>query len=496
MCKQCKDLNKATNNTLTDHEPPRCEAVATCDYCGEIITAEMLEDGQAIKTIEDIYFCSSEHANAMNFYQCEGCGEYFNNDSPEVIATNYGRYTEHYAYCSEECAESDGCFKCENCGEWCRDADHKYRNRIYHNGQDYDYCDVDCAYNDGWETCEYCGEWYRAGDNEGVTAGGSCYCSAECAECEGYGCCEYCGEWGRREDMLDIGNGSYYCDAECADYAANGCGCYTQPFIKNYHHSNYNIEPRYLDEADRDAAASRRPIVGIELEVEPFDGDTPRGWYNLTGLIEGINERINNNAVFMDDTTGQRYEEPFCWFEIDGSLNAGGVEIITQPASEKFWNEFGGLFMDTVGHLADVNGYEYGASDNGGLHIHINKEYINGEAVARRLQMFLFLSHARLFEDNTGRPEKWGGYYSPLNGGGDSALSQILGGGRAGKIGNTHSAAVSERDNTYELRIFSNEIYEVKDHITQALELVRAAKSLSDTNIRTLNKWLRIDNGE
>lgn len=221
-----------------------------------------------------------------------------------------------------------------------------------------------------------------------------------------------------------------------------------------------------------------------------------RGWYDLIGLINGINEQINNATAFMNDINGERYAEPFCWFETDGSLNAGGVEVITQPASEKFWNEFGALFMDIVGHLADVKGYEYGASDNGGLHIHINKEYINGAAVARRLQMFLFLSHARLFEDNTGRPEKWGYYYSPLNGGGDSALPQILRGEKAEKIGDTHSAAVSERANTYEIRIFSNEVYEIKDHIMQALDLVRVAKSLSDTNIRTLNEWLRIDTGE
>lgn len=166
MCKQCNSLNKANNNPLTtDHEPPRCEAVGKCDCCGQAITAEMLDDGGAIEAVNGIHFCSAECANEMNYWPCEYCGGYIDNDRPEVVASNCGRYTEWYAYCSEDCAEADGCFKCDTCGEWYRDANHEYRISILYNGHEYEYCDTDCARNDGLEICEYCGEWE---EDEGI----------------------------------------------------------------------------------------------------------------------------------------------------------------------------------------------------------------------------------------------------------------------------------------------------------------------------------------
>lgn len=217
--------------------------------------------------------------------------------------------------------------RCADCGEWVliSDAVETCDSLYIHR---------ECLENgDPLETCMHCGRPILNGYDE-----------------DGFGnyagdmhrrylyVCEDCGRFVRR--------GSSEYEIIDGDVICNNCASNRPPrdAVKSY---SYKPEPNfgYLEGEEKLGG------YGIELEIEPTDC--------------GSRNRDRKTAHILNQTSNRLY----C--KHDGSLNTGGLEIVTHPCSMAYHKEQFG--WDEITQTCIEQGYCGDDSDNGGMHIHASK---------------------------------------------------------------------------------------------------------------------------
>ena len=173
-----------------------------------------------------------------------------------------------------------------------------------------------------WEQCDHCQGIQNKWDTYHV--GDECYCSRQCLNENGWHICDECNGIVRYED-LTFRNGRQYCP-DCKDTVT----------LRGYHNNpeiHFNGSGEYY--------------IGTEIETE---GDSYKDRY------------------FITDHYGN--DEKYIYQMRDGSLDETGIEMITQPMSKDFWDNF-----DFEGWFQELNNVDTVAhdSENCGLHVHISK---------------------------------------------------------------------------------------------------------------------------
>ena len=189
-------------------------------------------------------------------------------------------------------------------------------------------------------TCERCYNRF-SDDMEHVEIEGRTYCE-DCAE--NADTCDDCGCLTMRATHV---GGGLYCP-DCAERHID-----LEPYGHTY-------AQRFLSMGERDSG--RGLYLGVELETV---ADNAEDW-----------ARCVRNQV--QEVTGNRDD---CSCKEDSSLDYGGVEIVTQPATPE-WHLLAG-FWDGVRDEAGGFGAESETTDCCGLHVHVNRDFF-GETDGER----------------------------------------------------------------------------------------------------------------
>lgn len=254
-----------------------------------------------------------------NIKICSKCGEEINIENSEYY---YDENTDEYV--CDDCFD-DYYIKCADCGEVVLIED------AYHIEDTDEYVCDDCI--DNYTCCERCGEYFSDDSLRYIEHYGSvcdsCYDNGDFGQCDDCDCC-YC-----MDDLhYHETNDCYYCDDCYEDHE--------EDLIYGYH--DFNSWCFYKGKNEDTPPY----YIGKEIELEPRTYD-----YNVKTVVDIMNKYIN--AVGMSD----------------GSLNGGGVEVVSHPESweylqekkedyRKFFNE-----IETVAH--------YGNAGNCGLHFHVSR---------------------------------------------------------------------------------------------------------------------------
>lgn len=240
-----------------------------------------------------------------------------------------------------EFVEIDGEYVCQNCFDekyfYCDDCGEV---ELRDNGIWIEDCDSlvceDCAENNYYR-CEDCGNYFS---NTTYISNYGEVCE-HCYEYGDYGYCESCENcyhtddlhWSDRDDC-------YYCD-DCYEDDENG-ELYCYHSFRDWHlfkGTNEENVPYY---------------IGKEIELEPKNN------YCLSEVIEIMHRYIN--GVGMED----------------GSLNSGGVEVVTHPESWQYLLENKDNYKNFFDEMERLG---YGDAGHTGLHFHITRP--NDNVIAR-----------------------------------------------------------------------------------------------------------------
>lgn len=224
-------------------------------------------------------------------------------------------------------------FYCEDCGR-IEELDYGY----WIEGDEKMICS-DCADNN-YHTCEDCGRLVADGDHYWINNGRGDY-YAVCDNCFDrgyYHCCDNCGDY-FYEDNMHFRNDYCYCDS-CYEEEREEIYDYHGFDDWNLFKSNNEEKPKYY--------------IGKEIELEPD------GYSDISGVVEAIEKNIN--AVAMED----------------GSLNSGGVEVVTHPESWQYLLEHK---QNYINFFDDMKKLEYKNCGGCGLHFHVSRP--NEDIIAR-----------------------------------------------------------------------------------------------------------------
>lgn len=220
----------------------------------------------------------------------------------------------------------------------------------------------DCYYD--LHTCSSCGR-QSAEPLPHTVQGGDLICEA-CMD-NYFSYCSTCGALVPNGEGIEDGE-NFYC-ADCHEPA------------DTLHDYDYKPDPIFHGDGREE------PFLGVELEIEGG---------RESGGIRAIKE------VFPD--------EKFAYLKRDGSLDDGGIEVVSHPATLSKHLAAGWSDM-----MNKVRGEGYTSHKNGhcGLHIHIARSYLGREAEERMIylihkfykEIFLFSRRAR-YEFN-----RWSGYH-------------------------------------------------------------------------------------
>ena len=242
---------------------------------------------------------------------CAKCGEIIEGESVEIDGE----------YVCQNCFD-EYYFVCEDCGK-IEDRDNGY----WIKDSEILVCE-DCARNNYYR-CEDCGDYFSQTtyiEHYGEVC-------EHCYEYNNYGYCEscdrcYCGDELNYSERHDC----YYCD-----------DCYegdSDEYLYDYHEFD---DWQLFKGANEENAPY---YIGKEIELEPKNN------YCMDNVMEIMNRYLN--AVGMED----------------GSLNSGGIEVVTHPESWQYLLEHKDNyknFFDNMEHL------EYGDAGHTGLHFHVSR---------------------------------------------------------------------------------------------------------------------------
>lgn len=250
---------------------------------------------------------------------CRDCGQVIEGDFVEIDGEYVCQecFDEQYFYC-EDC----GKLELQDDGYWIED-----REKMV--------CGDCCSRN--YYHCEDCGDYvYNA-----TYINGYGYVCEHCFDNGNYYYCDDCGDYFYEDDIhYDECDDRYYCDS-C--YEEHGGGLlYDYHEFSDWHlykGQNEDTPPYY---------------IGKEIELEP------KNYSNVEEVVRIMNKYIN--AVGMHD----------------GSLNDGGVEVVTHPESWQYLQEHK---EDYRNFFNDIERLNYGDDGDTGLHFHITRP--NDDVVAR-----------------------------------------------------------------------------------------------------------------
>ena len=153
--------------------------------------------------------------------------------------------------------------------------------------------------------------------------------------------CACCNTSILRSEAIKTGNGRYECEQ-----------CYKH-IIKEYHYHKDDKVLFYNTDTEEESL-----YMGIELEVVN----------NEETNFEILNDNAENIAKYLG--------KDFVYMETDGSLDDGGFEIITQPATLKYHTNMKDNYKSAFKYCINNN---LRSHDTGvcGLHVHFNRDYFS-----------------------------------------------------------------------------------------------------------------------
>lgn len=247
---------------------------------------------------------------------CRDCGRIINEDELEDAYKIDGEYV------CPECFE-ENYFYCDRCGKLeCQEYG------VYIEHDDIMVCD-DCA-NNHYYHCEDCGCYFSERNGYYVEHYG--YVCEHCFDRGDYGYCECCDNYFCRDDLnYSEYHDAYYCD-DCYDESDDLLCDYHEFSDWQFFKAPNEQEPRYY--------------IGKEIELEPKNYD------NLQEVIDIMNRYINGVGMH------------------DGSLNSGGIEVVTHPES---WEYLQTKKQDYMDFFKNMESLGYGDAGNTGLHFHVSR---------------------------------------------------------------------------------------------------------------------------
>ena len=345
-----------------------------CANCGELhypdkLSLVHLDNGETAYWCDD---CVSMYAE-----QCDRCGELYEHGELARVIDSYG----DDVYWCMDCV-SNHAYVCDNCGAYT-----EYTTTVYVNGgtSPREWCQ--CCVDEYAFTCERCEDLV---DSDSITEyhmedGTYMYLCDSCHD-DHYCECEDCGRTVHVDDV-------WYSETEDANYCER---CYahhsdddrnddddesSSHHSHHSHHNHYNSSALqsyshtggtyfWLDNGDNvlawhmDAESYKKLYLGIELETEHSD----------------------DACHLASDLVAEFGNERICC-KRDGSLDYGGVEIVSQPmtpichlsSSAIPHSDPNGCYQFGLwGRVAEIVHCHNGRSHDGGncgLHIHISRDY-------------------------------------------------------------------------------------------------------------------------
>lgn len=261
---------------------------------------------------------------------------------------------------------------CPDCNEIFREEEgyyiedmEQYVCRSCYNHNDYFYCDnCDRDFSDNIE------HFYVEDTNETICS--HCY-----YDYNTYSRCDNC-ENIFYTDNLNGCDGEYYCD-----------DCYNTYYNNNELYNYHSFDDWRFYKSEKEDVPPF--YIGAEIELEP------NSYREVEGVLRAVNNHIH--AIGMED----------------GSLNYGGVEVVTHPQSLKYYEEHK---QDYINFFKEINNINYGNAGNAGLHFHVSRPNDNVisrvivllesfkeeiKTLSRRNGRF---GYARFLSDNCGSGQK------------------------------------------------------------------------------------------
>ena len=267
---------------------------------------------------------------------CEDCGTELTGELYEDYQTHDGNY-----YCND-------CYNCHF--TTCNDCEEviDLNNDNYYETHYGDIICEDCRYDHYFE-CSDCNEIYPYEDE--LYIDGEDY--SVCPNCrDNYSTCNDCDCIYHTDTMHEI-NGHYYCE-DCYEDHENE----RQVEGENDHDRRINCYHGFSSwvkyKSDSEVNTRDLDYIGTETEFEP------KGIHKMTTLLNYMEKYLN--AVAMSD----------------GSLNYGGVEIITHPETFKYRQEHKESYKQFFNKVEEL---EYGHVSSSGLHFHVSRP--SEEVIAR-----------------------------------------------------------------------------------------------------------------
>ena len=300
-----------------------------CSECGCVID----QDNEVIE-IDNKILC--QNCFEENYFVCHDCGEIHSQD--ERYYVDYGDYD-----ICQSCYEGNY-FVCNDCGEV-----YPMDKEIWVEDCQYSICQ-DCYYDSGYFTCNDCGYVYSEDEYHYISNEGYCVCQ-HCYDYNDYFYCDSCGEYQSGDSHWD--NDYCYCD-RCYEEEQEEYQEENGRMLSYHQRVDWQFYKTEKDQPIEINGTQYTMYIGSEIEQEP------NGSSNVSGVISAINNNINGVGMY------------------DGSLNSGGVEIITHPQT---WNYFQEHKQDYVKLFEELNNLNYKNCGHCGLHFHISKP--DNDTIAR-----------------------------------------------------------------------------------------------------------------
>lgn len=323
------------------------------------VTMVTCEDGQERPEDECVYCADGEYrpvdecvesVHDSDFYPQSECVRCYDGEwclTSETVCLTSGDYAWN---------EDEEVCQCED-GEWRFRDDCTYIDNVGYYPDDECFC------------CEHCNEATHNNDAFSEPNGDGNLC--EYCHDNHTSCCDGCGEHFYNDDL----DGDGYCNS-CAESESD------DPPPRSRH------EPRLiLDYSDRSAnylprESQDRVLYGIELEVESRD------YMSITGAQWARTHLLDR----------------YCVFKSDGSLGAGGFEIVTRPDSIAVHKrEWGAFFANDP--TTTLRSWTTGRC---GMHVHISKSGLSSLQLGKMLCFLNEPANERMIVKIAGRrSERW-----------------------------------------------------------------------------------------
>lgn len=255
---------------------------------------------------------------------CENCGRIIDGEHQEY---------EGKTYCIE-CFEEEF-YYCPDCEEYYP------RDNFYYVESTENYVCDNCINN--YERCEDCGEYYTEEDTYEIQNPSGGYNYRVCDHCTNNGdycTCDDCGYMYHIDDLhYHESDDRYYCD-DCYDNHRSE--------LAGYHDYDSDWKLFHLP------GETPKYYIGKEIELEPLGSNN-------------VEEVLNIKDKYLNAFATE-----------DGSLNYGGVEVVTHPESFNYIVEHKENYRN---FFNEIKAIDYGNDGHCGLHFHVTRP--NDEVISR-----------------------------------------------------------------------------------------------------------------